>query len=60
MKAEEKSSAKIAEEAIVADEGKKQIVICEVCGHGNPTFVGICEMCSNYLFDSRRNDNDNK
>lgn len=26
-------------------------VICKVCGHKNPNNTGMCEMCSNYLFD---------
>lgn len=25
---------------------------CFICGHKNPANVGICEMCSNYLFTS--------
>ena len=28
---------------------KEEKVICEVCGHANPEFVSICQMCSNYL-----------
>lgn len=28
-----------------------KVVICEVCGHGNPTNVGLCQMCSSYLYD---------
>ncbi len=25
-------------------------VTCDVCGHQNPPDVGLCEMCSAYLF----------
>lgn len=28
--------------------------ICEVCGHINYGNSLICEMCSNYLFDSKK------
>jgi hypothetical protein len=28
---------------------KEVKTICEVCGHANPEFVSICQMCSNYL-----------
>ena len=24
-------------------------VVCDVCGHANPKYTAICEMCSNYL-----------
>lgn len=27
------------------------LVVCQVCGHKNPRNTGMCEMCSNYLFD---------
>ena len=30
------------------NESKKYIV-CEVCGHANPEYTALCEMCSNYL-----------
>lgn len=26
-------------------------VLCPVCGHKNPKNAGLCEMCSNYLFN---------
>ena len=29
-------------------------VQCVVCGHKNPANVGLCEMCSNYLFDKKK------
>jgi hypothetical protein len=30
-------------------KNKEVKTICEVCGHANPEFVSICQMCSNYL-----------
>lgn len=27
------------------------LVACQVCGHKNRIDAGMCEMCSNYLFD---------
>ena len=35
------------------DMPKVEYVQCEVCGHKNPVTAGICEMCSNYLFDKQ-------
>lgn len=28
---------------------KKEVVLCDVCGHANPENTAICKMCSNYL-----------
>ena len=28
---------------------KEEKIICEVCGHANPEFAAVCQMCSNYL-----------
>ncbi len=30
---------------------KEDLIVCEVCGHKNSKDVGMCTMCSNYLFD---------
>lgn len=27
------------------------LVVCEVCGHKNSKDIGMCAMCSNYLFN---------
>ena len=32
------------------DLPQQDYVVCVVCGHKNKKEVGICEMCSNYLF----------
>lgn len=24
-------------------------IICDMCGHANPIYTAMCEMCSNYL-----------
>lgn len=31
----------------------ENLVLCKVCGHQNPRNTGMCEMCSNYLFDQK-------
>ena len=31
----------------VANKEKK--IVCPVCGHANPEYTALCEMCSNYL-----------
>ncbi len=31
------------------DEGKEEMVVCEVCGYANPKYTAICKKCSNYL-----------
>lgn len=36
--------------------GGDELIACEVCGHKNPKSTGICEMCSNYLFDGKIKD----
>ena len=28
---------------------KAKKIVCEVCGHANPEYTALCEMCSNYL-----------
>ena len=30
---------------------QKVMVVCDVCGHANPQYTALCEMCSNYLMD---------
>ena len=46
----EESVAYIAELKPVdkANFGAKMIV-CDMCGHANPEFTALCQMCSNYL-----------
>ena len=40
------------EQGVVASEFTELTYIqCPICGHKNPIKVGICEMCSNYLFE---------
>ena len=36
------------------DPPEQTYVQCIVCGHKNPIDVGLCEMCSNYLFDKKK------
>lgn len=60
-----KNETKIATQAVTPEDEsaakQKSIVICEVCGHGNPEGVGLCEMCSNYLFETGvKKDGNNK
>lgn len=38
-----------ADNAVSNTDTAPKVVICEVCGHGNPTNVGLCQMCSSYL-----------
>ena len=35
---------------VTMDLPQKDLVQCPVCGHKNPPNVGLCEMCSCYLF----------
>lgn len=28
---------------------KKEMIVCDMCGHANPEYTALCEMCSNYL-----------
>ena len=32
----------------IANLGQK-LIVCDMCGHANPEFTALCQMCSNYL-----------
>ena len=34
---------------IPCNHEEKIKVVCDVCGHANPQYTALCEMCSNYL-----------
>lgn len=27
----------------------QKYIVCDMCGHKNPEYTALCEMCSNYL-----------
>lgn len=43
------SGKKLALEVEIPESS--ELVPCKVCGHKNRNDAGMCEMCSNYLFD---------
>lgn len=46
----EQISANAGSLSFKMDLPQQNLVTCDVCGHQNPPDVGLCVMCSAYLF----------
>lgn len=49
VKEKEEQKEQMAQIVIPCTPVDKKFRICEVCGHSNPHYIAVCEMCSNYL-----------